>query len=116
MFTLDTSSRLQSIRTRGTALHLSLFLLIALIVKTAMYYYMDKMPAAESKKLEHKTQITWTERYELQRQKKEVLNRLHDVSQQQQQQQQQGSTGDSQGEGDERGERQHTDYHEKSPV
>ena len=46
MFTLDTG-KLHSMRARGTALHITLFMIAGLLVKTGLYFYMENMPEAQ---------------------------------------------------------------------
>ena len=78
MFTLENDS-LHSIRARGTALHITLFMIAALIIKTSLYFYIERdMQEAVSKKVE-RTTITWKERADLRRQKQEIiLNKMHE--------------------------------------
>ena len=78
MFTLENDS-LHSIRARGTALHITLFMIAALIIKTGLYVYIENyMQEAVSKKVE-RTTITWKERADLRRQKQEIiLNKMHE--------------------------------------
>ena len=40
MFTLDTD-KLHSMRARGTALHIALFMIAGLLVKTGLYFYIN---------------------------------------------------------------------------